>query len=594
MATRELTSASPRAPQPPGARVDLRPHQLALLHACRAFEANNIPLSDDADQYVRSRVGVIGDKVGAGKSYVMLALMLSPLPRDLERHKNLKSYANNMVQVVRKHALRDVDACLLVVPHNLAHQWHEYFEAFLPAETRTLVVNRARVLDAVHDIGAYDVVLVTSTFYGSLLQRVGPVRWKRVLFDEVDSLKMHDCAYVDAYAYWFVTASFANVLHPTGNVVLDRATGRHLQLATGLHVGGFVKRLFVELARGLDAPTFRMLLLRNADAFVDESAQLPPVRETTLPCLPSREVRILHGIVDHHVIAHLNANDLRGAVSCVSPMRRSNEANIVALLIESLDRTVRNLDIKAALHRTMEYEDEHAREHELARLAVKRDEAVQRIAAIRERITTSGTCPICYDDIAQKSILPCCQNAFCFRCISLWLAQQRTCPMCKAASGIASMYVVAADASAEPAAASETPEPKTKMATLLDVVTARLGEGGAKIIVFSAYDNTVGQIGAHLEQHGVTCARLHGNGAHIATVLRRYRAADSGLNVLLANAADFGSGLNMENTTDVVLFHRFDSEVERQVIGRAQRPGRSAPLRVWYLLYPNELQGQVS
>jgi SNF2 family DNA or RNA helicase len=55
------------------------------------------------------------------------------------------------------------------------------------------------------------------------------------------------------------------------------------------------------------------------------------------------------------------------------------------------------------------------------------------------------------------------------------------------------------------------------------------------------------------------------------------------------NTQHFGSGLNLENTTDMILFHKFDTESEKQVIGRAQRYGRNEPLNVHYLLYENEM-----
>jgi SNF2 family DNA or RNA helicase len=55
------------------------------------------------------------------------------------------------------------------------------------------------------------------------------------------------------------------------------------------------------------------------------------------------------------------------------------------------------------------------------------------------------------------------------------------------------------------------------------------------------------------------------------------------------NTQHFGSGLNLENTTDMVLFHKIDTENEKQVIGRAQRYGRKEPLNVHYLLYENEM-----
>jgi hypothetical protein len=37
------------------------------------------------------------------------------------------------------------------------------------------------------------------------------------------------------------------------------------------------------------------------------------------------------------------------------------------------------------------------------------------------------------------------------------------------------------------------------------------------------------------------------------------------------------------------MFHKFDAEIEKQVIGRAQRCGRTTTLNIHYLLNENEI-----
>lgn len=54
-------------------------------------------------------------------------------------------------------------------------------------------------------------------------------------------------------------------------------------------------------------------------------------------------------------------------------------------------------------------------------------------------------------------------------------------------------------------------------------------------------------------------------------------------NVLLLNAKYFGSGLNLQFTDEVIIFHRMSKDLEKQVIGRAQRMGRENPLVINYL-----------
>jgi SNF2 family DNA or RNA helicase len=54
------------------------------------------------------------------------------------------------------------------------------------------------------------------------------------------------------------------------------------------------------------------------------------------------------------------------------------------------------------------------------------------------------------------------------------------------------------------------------------------------------------------------------------------------------NARHVGAGINLEAATHVVLYHRMNTELEKQVIGRAVRFERSAELRVVHLVHEAE------
>jgi SNF2 family DNA or RNA helicase len=112
----------------------------------------------------------------------------------------------------------------------------------------------------------------------------------------------------------------------------------------------------------------------------------------------------------------------------------------------------------------------------------------------------------------------------------------------------------------------------------------------SKVLIFSSYDMSFHCISNVLKKAGMEFRCLKGNEQHIRAIVKRYREQD--LNVLFINAKNSGSGLNLENTTDIILFHKMDTEIEKQVIGRAQRFGRTAPLRLWYLLHENEMSAR--
>ena len=75
--------------------------------------------------------------------------------------------------------------------------------------------------------------------------------------------------------------------------------------------------------------------------------------------------------------------------------------------------------------------------------------------------------------------------------------------------------------------------------------------------------------------------------SHIKSIIQDYK--DKKVNILILNAKFFGSGLNLQMTDDIIIYHRMDKELEKQVIGRGQRLGRTGQLNVHYLCYKTEL-----
>ena len=71
-------------------------------------------------------------------------------------------------------------------------------------------------------------------------------------------------------------------------------------------------------------------------------------------------------------------------------------------------------------------------------------------------------------------------------------------------------------------------------------------------------------------------------------LFKDYESPDK-IDVLLLNANYCANGINLENSTDIVLYHSMNKDRTTQVIGRGQRPGRISQLNVWKLCYDNEL-----
>jgi SNF2 family DNA or RNA helicase len=276
--------------------------------------------------------------------------------------------------------------------------------------------------------------------------------------------------------------------------------------------------------------------------------------------------------------------------------RKNSEQGIIEIMIQKFNDDIHNLTVQQKAAAEMSYSNEADRELRVARFEERRRTIEEKVRSIKERISDTQACPICYDDIRVKSVTSCCNNSFCFKCIHMWMTHGSSCPLCKARLVSESIYVVSeaglrppVNAPAPPSTTETSPN-NDKIRNLMIILRQRPSD--AKFLIFSNYDNSFTKLSEELTCAGIRFGYLKGNKNAIQMRLNEFR--NGTVPVLLVNATQYGSGLNLECTTDVVMFHKCESEIEKQVVGRAQRAGRSSQLRVWYLLHENEARSQAA
>ena len=603
----ELSEVSRTCQQPEKIKIKLWPHQLTMLNRCLEYENQQILLREfrsvadrclSEDDHIRTQIGIIGDAVGSGKSHTILSLVLSDNRFNID--KTLKSYGNNKVVICFNERRQAINLNLLVIPHNLVVQWQSYIKESCPDLKHAMIFKEKHVtefvsnMDKVHDT---TLAVVTSSFYNKLANVLASrsLKLHRVIFDEVDNINIPSCLAIESNFYWFVTASYVNLLYPRGFYRYDPRLRKTVCYAEGLKNSGFIKDMFMDLYNNLSVDFVKLLVLKNKDDYIKSSIVLPHLQCRDIRCMTPAEINILNGYTDHEIIRSLNAGDIASAIRMLTPSAVTAEDNIVALQIARFQKDIHNYNIRIEFTRNMDFDSEDNRQAELDRLERRRADVEAKVNGIQERIKTSNTCCICYDAINVKTVVPCCSNTYCFTCLNIWLAKHQICPLCKSPVSSKDLLVVGEDvanmdadvASCSSSGAQEEvlSENNDKLKNLEILLKKELGVN-RKVLIFSSYEMSFQSISNVLVSNGMSYKCLKGNDAQIRKILHRYKNED--LNVLLVNARNFGTGLNLENTTDVVMFHKLNTEIEKQVVGRAQRYGRTAPLNVWYLLHDNE------
>lgn len=592
--------------------IKLKPHQLVLINKCIEREQTTIEFNDN-ELILRNRyscmkcdIGIIADKVGSGKSYVVLGIIATDSIPNQSVARNV-SYGNGHLCLQAKSPkLIDKNINIIVIPHILQKQWCQYIELF-SKKIKYYVVNKHKSLvNLERDIDNYNILLVTGTFYKFVrgIFYLNNWRARRIFYDEVDSTNTPCAHYLNACFIWFVTASYKNVLFPLQKIHYDRRNiNNSYVLSHGISNNVFVKKLFMDMIKvmgDVELQALDKIVLRNSDEFVNKSFELPEITQNIIRCRSPIEVDILSGVVSRDIINSLNAGDLKTAMSFIQSCNLDTEVNIINKALDELKNKLKNISIRETAVRQYVYSSDEQRESAINRVVEERNKCENKVQLMQSRIKENKLCIICYNEAINKCISKCCQNTYCLECISKWLIVSNFCPLCKFPVSIhKDFYIVHNDNNLSDGETCMKEEEeyyknklpgdddytktKNKFENLTRIISNRNKTN--KFLIFSDFEQSFGRMTPYLDMTGLKYAHI--KGISVNETLRKYRSDE--LDALLVNSRNYGSGLNLENTTDIILFHKFENQLEKQIIGRAQRPGRKTSLNVWYLLNENEL-----
>jgi hypothetical protein len=208
-------------------------------------------------------------------------------------------------------------------------------------------------------------------------------------------------------------------------------------------------------------------------------------------------------------------------------------------------------------------------------------------------------CLICLEKPEAATMVTCCKTFYCFKCISEWTINYGgACCKCKTKITSNEMVTVTKKRTKgkEPMKQEEGRSSSKNeidgrelskeehVARLIPLILSQKKEA-TKILIFSEQDRTIDKITSILERLNVPhIAYRRTSGSY--TSIKKYITGD--IPVVVLNSVSHGAGLNLQITSDIILYHKMTPELEKQAIGRAQRPGRTGPLTVHRLCYEGE------
>ena len=561
-------------------KIELKTHQYAMVKSMINLEENTIDLKYDLK--MNSSIGVCADIAGAGKSICILSLINNNLI--LKPKEKICMHLGNFVNVRKTYE----DACcipsnLLIVPHSCVIQWREYIENL--TELSLYVISKRKDIE---NFTPKDIVLCSSTMYNAFIEpRINKI-WSRVIIDEADTINIANMIGPSGNFIWFITSSVQNLLFPSGTFYTTEyinETRRSIivrKYIDGIRKTGFIRDTFRMFERSETNDIISNIFLKNSDKIVHESFLLETPYRNIVKCRTPLYMRVISGLVTTEVMEMLHAGNIQGAIEKTGINTDSCE-NVIIGVTKQYEQQLHNLYAQHQCALLMNYTRDSDKEKRIESLNKEIQRVKEVIETIKERISSYSvnTCPICFDIIENPTATKCCNHIFCFKCIARSLERSQHCPMCRSAIYKHNLTIISKETIKVNQEEEELP---SKLEALIKIIN---DNKKGKFLIFSSYDQSFYKIINALKENKTNGVRLLGSGSRINKIIHQYKETNE-LNVLMLNSTHFGTGLNLENTSDLIFYHKMPKDLEIQVIGRAQRFGRKEKLTIHYLFQENE------
>lgn len=601
-----LTDDDKKITQPESIKIELMNHQKTMVHKMMEVENTGIIKVKDyamkqytnminingTDAEIHTNIGILGDKVGAGKTLMVITLLTinkKMISRDIELG------GTQFYSLKLKPSSSLVKSNLIIVPHKLLPQWKEAFAKYSPG-LKVMSIGLNKEIDAIRKIkkeikknwkneefeienetlmeeklANIDVVLIGETMYKRFYKICENVRFNRILIDEADTIKLPRDMNCQFNFLWLITGT------PSGLFYTSKS---------------FLGKIFKEDNLNLNSN----FVIKNDDKFIEQSIILPHPKRFKIKCITPRELEIIKDLIPPSILQMINAGNSDQAIRTLNCNVDTNE-NILQVITKNLQESIANKKIELEAEKKKHYPINLQKEHEQKIKFIENqiEKLINKYEDIKKKIyeLNDTNCPVCMGEFTNPVIVNCCKNMFCFDCLAVSMGELKNnkCPYCTQKITQSDIHIFqnenikSTNTTTCCSDKSNKYEEKDKLDVLMDLVQKK---PDGSFMVFAGFQETFNKIEFELKNKNISYHILKGQASTVKKFVDDFR--DKKVRILMLNAQFFGAGMNLQMATDIVMYHRFTKEMEEQIIGRAQRLGRdiNSSLNVYYLLHDNE------
>lgn len=535
--------------QPQLLKKNLFPHQLKAVYELECREKNQNICTKFSSIY--ANIGIYSDLAGYGKTITMIALILrNQMQFDTDEpflYEHITQiYGNGSIIKKQISHYQRLNSTLILAGPSIIRQWYKEV-SYSPLNV--IIINNKKKSEQI-DPQTYDVIICSPTMFNHFVSRFPNYIWKRFIYDEPTHTKISGMRKIVAAFHWLITAT------------------PDLLLCNHWNSSHYLGSIF---AGYFDYNLFKHLIVKNDDDYVKQSYQLPIINHQYYNCHDTIS-SLLKNIIPEHIQQMISGGNMDGAIRALGGTSSNNIFDVIQTEKQNL---IQEANLRILRYERMNDQDRVRKWNEKKKII--QDQLIQ-LSNRLQSICETDDCYICLSKPMNGVITKCCYHLYCGECILKWLQNNTSCPLCRHHINM-SFLIYLQQQGDEQKLCDPAQQHSPKLLSKIDMIRSIYNRSdNGRFIIFSAYDETLN----HLKSHFDDILEIKGKMETREKIIDNFKTMDS-KPILFINSIENGAGLNLQEATDIILYHEMSENMEIQVIGRCQRIGRTRPLTVHHL-----------